>query len=131
MRQHFFVTCAAVAIHLAVTLVPAAAETAVTPVLTTAIQGMPNTEANVVLFDVDPGWKTPHHIHPGQLFVYILEGTLHLEVDGAEPVDYSAGEAFYELPNLSMTGANLSVTERAKFVAFQFGEAGQPLMVAQ
>lgn len=131
MRRHLFTACAAGAAYLAVALVPAAAETAITPVLRTAIQGMPNMEANVVLFDVDPGWKTPYHIHPGQLFVYVLEGTLHLEVDGAEPVDYNAGEAFYELPNLGMTGSNLSTTERAKFVAFQFGEAGQPLMVAQ
>lgn len=92
---------------------------------------MPNTEAKILLFDVDPGWKTDHHIYPGQLFVYILEGTLQLDVDGAEPAVYTAGEAFYELPNLGMVGSNLSTTERAKFVVFQFGEAGQPLMIAQ
>ena len=102
-----------------------------TPVLNTAIEGMPNTEANIVLFDVDPGWKTDHHIHPGQLFVYIMEGGLRLEVDGQEPAEYVAGEGFYELPNIGMVGGNLSATERAKFIVFQFGEAGKPLMVAQ
>ena len=54
-----------------------------------------------------------------------------MEVDGQEPVEYTAGDAFYELPNLGMVGSNLSTTERAKFIVFQFGEAGQPLMVAQ
>jgi quercetin dioxygenase-like cupin family protein len=131
MTQNILVTCVAVAAHLAVAVAPATAETAITPVLTSAIQGMPNTEAKILLFDVDPGWRTDHHIHPGQLFVYVLEGSLHLEVDGENSVDYSAGEAFYELPNHGMIGANLSATERAKFVVFQFGEAGQPLMIAQ
>lgn len=131
MRSTFCVTSAAFAIQMAVTLVPAVAETVITPVLTTPIEGMPNTEAKVLLFDVDPGWKTDHHIHPGHLFVYILEGGLQLDVDGAQPVAYSAGDAFYELPDHGMVGANLSATERAKFVVFQFGEAGQPLMIAQ
>lgn len=131
MRLRRVAACAAVGTLLGVGLTSAAAETMTTPVLNTTIEGMPNTEANIVLFDVDPGWKTDHHIHPGQLFVYMLEGTLHLEVDGKDPVDYSAGEAFYELPNLGMVGGNLSTTERAKFIVFQFGEAGQPLMVAQ
>ena len=46
--------CAAVGVVLGVAMTPAAAENMVTPVLNTAIEGMPNTEANVVLFDVDP-----------------------------------------------------------------------------
>ena len=131
MTIRIVAACAAVGAVLGVATTPVAAETMATPVLNTAIQGMPNTEANVVLFDVDPGWKTDHHIHPGQLFVYIMEGGLRLEVDGQEPVEYSAGDAFYEVPNLGMVGSNLSATERAKFIVFQFGEAGQPLMVAQ
>lgn len=110
---------------------PALAETMMKPALKTMLAGMPNMEANVVVFDVDPGWKTDHHIHPGQLFVYIMEGGLRLEVDGQETVEYTAGEAFYEMPNIGMTGMNLSTTERAKFVVFQFGDPGKPIMVPQ
>lgn len=131
MRQNPIATFVAVTALISCTFAPAAAETTLTPVLTAPIQGMPNTEAKIILFDVDPGWKTDHHIHPGQLFVYVLEGALKLDVDGAEPAVYSAGEAFYEIPNLGMVGANLSATERARFVVFQFGESGQPLMIAQ
>jgi quercetin dioxygenase-like cupin family protein len=131
MRLRIAAACAAIGTLLCVGLEPATAETMATPVLNTAIEGMPDTEANIVLFDVDPGWKTDHHIHPGQLFVYMLEGTLHLDIDGQEPIDYTAGEAFYELPNVGMTGANMSTTERAKFVVFQFGATGAPLMVSQ
>jgi quercetin dioxygenase-like cupin family protein len=131
MTIRIVAACAAAGAVLGVAMTPAVAETMATPVLNTAIEGMPNTEANIVLFDVDPGWKTDHHIHPGQLFVYIMEGGLRLEVDGQEPAEYVAGEGFYELPNLGMVGGNLSATERAKFIVFQFGEAGKPLMVAQ
>ncbi len=131
MTIRIVAACAAVGAVLGVAKTPAVAETMATPVLNTAIEGMPNTEANIVLFDVDPGWKTDHHIHPGQLFVYIMEGGLRLEVDGQEPAEYVAGEGFYELPNIGMVGGNLSATERAKFIVFQFGEAGKPLMVAQ
>ncbi len=131
MRLRIGAACAAVSAILGAALSPAAAETMTTPVLNTVIKGMPDTEANIVVFDIDPGWKTEHHIHPGQLFVYILEGGLRLEIDGRDPVEYSAGEAFYEEPNLGMVGSNVSATERAKFVVFQFGETGQPLMVAQ
>jgi len=129
MTKRITAACAAAALALGAGLAPASAETMTTPALKTMIEGMPNTEANVVVFDVDPGWKTEHHYHPGQLFIYVMEGTLHVEFDGQEPRDYSAGEAFYETPNLSMVGGNASTTERAKFVVFQFGEPGQPIMV--
>ncbi|WP_439155994.1 cupin domain-containing protein [Yoonia sp.] len=131
MRKRAFATVVAAIALCGISLAPAVAETTLTPVLTTPIQGMPNTEAKILLFDVDPGWRTDHHIHPGQLFVYILEGSLQLDVDGTDPVVYSAGEAFYELPDLGMVGSNFSATDRAKFVVFQFGEAGKPLMIAQ
>lgn len=129
MTKRITAACAAAALALGAGLAPASAETTTTPALKTMLEGMPNTEANVVLFDVDPGWKTEHHYHPGQLFVYVMEGTLHVEVDGEEPRDYSAGEAFYETPNVSMVGSNASTTDRAKFVVFQFGEPGKPIMV--
>lgn len=71
------------------TLLPAMADTTSTPVLKTLLEGMPGTEANIVLFDIDPGWKTEHH-HPGHVFVYVLEGAIHLEIDGQDPMDFSA-----------------------------------------
>lgn len=131
MSKRAYETFVAAVALCAIPLSPALAETTLTPVLTIPIQGMPNTEAKILMFDVDPGWKTDHHIHPGHLFVYILEGSLQLDVDGSDPVVYSVGEAFYELPDLGMVGSNFSTSDRAKFVVFQFGEAGKPLMIAQ
>ena len=131
MKRNIVNACAASAVAVGMLFAPtvSAAETMTTPVLKTMLEDMPNTEAVVVLFDVEPGWATDHHFHPGHLFVYMLEGTLRLEVDGQEPVEYHAGEAFYELPNVGMVGTNASAMERAKFVVFQFGEVGKPIMV--
>ncbi|MFW8635268.1 cupin domain-containing protein [Cribrihabitans pelagius] len=128
MIRQLLSASAALGAAAALVLAPASAETKSEPILKTMVEGMPGTEANIVAFDVDPGWQTEHHMHPGHLFVYVLEGGLRLEIDGQEPVDYSAGEAFYEMPGVGMVGANASASERAKFVVFQFGEAGKPLM---
>jgi len=103
----------------------------VTPLLKQEIQGMENMEANIALFEVDPGFETERHIHPGHVFVYVLEGTIEIDAEGEDPVRVSAGEAAYELPNLPMVGRNTSSTEGARFVLFQVGEAGKPLMVDQ
>jgi quercetin dioxygenase-like cupin family protein len=60
-----------------------------------------------------------------------LEGAIEIDVDGEDPLVVSAGEAIYETPNKPMVGRNASSTEGARFVVFQVGEAGKPLMVAQ
>ena len=99
-----------------------------TPVLKTNLQGMDGMEANIALVEVDPGFQTERHIHTGHVFVYVMEGTVEIDLDGQEPVRVSAGEAVYELPNKAMVGRNASSTEGARFVVFQIGEAGKPLM---
>ena len=103
----------------------------VTPLLKQEIQGTEKMEVNIALFEVDPGFQTERHIHPGHVFVYVLEGTIEVDAEGQDPIQVSAGEAAYELPNLPMVGRNSSSTEGARFVVFQVGELGKPLMVDQ
>lgn len=103
----------------------------VTPVLKTDLHGMDGMEANVVLFEVDPGFQTERHIHTGHVFIYVLEGTVEIDLDGQDTIRASAGEAVYELPDMPMIGRNASSTEGARFVVFQIGPTGKPLMVPQ
>lgn len=110
---------------------PAVADSETTPVLKQQLQGLDGMEANIVLFNVEPGFETERHIHPGHVFVYVLEGEIEVAVEGEEPVRASAGEAFYELPNKPMVGRNVSSTQGARFIVFQVGEAGKELMIAQ
>lgn len=95
-------------------------------------QALPNDmEANIVLIKADPGFETVRHIHPGHVFLYVLEGSVELDVEGEDPVRVSAGEAVYEQQNKPMTGRNLSATDDARLIVFQLGEAGAPMQVDQ
>jgi quercetin dioxygenase-like cupin family protein len=101
----------------------------VTPLLKQAIQdGM---EVNILRLEAEPGFATERHLHPGHVFVYVLEGEVELLVDGEDPVRLSAGEAGYEEPDKPMVGRNASSTEGVSAIIFQVGEAGKPLQVAQ
>lgn len=98
-------------------------------VLKSELHGAQLDEANIVHFEVEPGWETARHIHPGHVFVYVLEGTLEIDVEGEPQRTVSAGGAFHELPDKPMVARTATATEGAKFVVFQVGPAGEPIMV--
>jgi len=102
---------------------------AVTKLLNTPLAGIAGKEANVVLFDVGPGWKIDNHFHPGHVIVYMLQGSIKIEVEG-EPVHVlGPGDLLYELPDRNMVANNISSTKGAKFLVFQIGDIGEPLTV--
>ncbi|WEX08655.1 cupin domain-containing protein [Chelativorans sp. AA-79] len=82
-----------------------------------------------MVFDVGPGWETQRHIHPGHVFVYVTEGTIDVDVEGEDLRTVSAGEAFYELPDKPMVARTASADEGARFIVFQVGPTGQPIML--
>ncbi len=98
-------------------------------VLKSELHGAALDEANIVRFEVEPGWASERHIHPGHVFVYVTEGTLEIDVEGEPQRTVSAGEAFHELPDKPMIARAATATEGAKFVVFQVGPAGEPIMV--
>lgn len=102
-----------------------------TKVLQSELLGEPGREANIVTFDVEPGWRTERHVHPGHVFVYVTDGTIEVDVEGEEPRSVSAGQAFYEVPDKPMVARTASAEEGARFVVFQIGPAGEPIMVSR
>ena len=133
-RFNVLLGTAAVVLSLAVALQgPASAggDQKVTKVLNAALQDMSGKEANIVLFEVGPGWTIKRHFHPGHIFVYVLEGALEIDVEGRELSRIEAGGAFHEIPDRPMTAKNVSASEGARFVVFQVGEQGKPLTVYQ
>ncbi len=131
MHNLLIATFATAGLVAASALGAAAQDAETTQVLKTELQGEEGREANIVRFDVGPDWETDRHIHPGHVFVYITEGSIEVDVEGKEPQTYSAGEAFYELPDLPMVARTASTDEGAKFIVFQVGPTGEPIMVAQ
>jgi len=97
--------------------------------LNTPLAGIAGKEANVVLFDVGPGWTIANHFHPGHVFVYMIRGSIKIEVEGEPAQVIGPGDILYELPNRNMVANNISSTKGAKFLVFQVGDIGKPLTV--
>ncbi len=104
-------------------------KTAITKLLNQPLEGMAGQEANVVLFEVTPGWTIANHTHPGHIFVYMLQGSIKIEVEGQPAEVLAPGDVLYELPGPNMVANNISSTKGARFLVFQVGEIGKPLTV--
>jgi quercetin dioxygenase-like cupin family protein len=101
----------------------------VTGLLNMPLSDIAGKDSNVVLFEVEPGWTIANHFHPGHIFLYMIEGSIKIEVDGEEPAIIEAGQAIYEVQDVNMVANNLSSTDGAKFVVFSVGDIGDPLLV--
>jgi len=100
-----------------------------TPLLVTPLAGMESKEVNILHISVPPGFVTPKHFHPGQLFIYVVEGAVTIEVEGEVPIKLGPGDVIQEPSGKTMVGKNLSSTHGAELVVFQIGDKGKPLMV--
>ena len=75
-----------------------------------------------------PGATGTKHRHPGPTFVYVLEGAVEIELEGAPSKTYRAGESFYEEPHQLHIGTrNASQTEAARILAYHLSHKGEPL----
>ena len=102
---------------------------AVKSLLKTPLTGVAGKEANIVLFNVGPGWKISNHFHPGHVFVYMIRGSIKIEVEGKPARVISPGDVLHELPDRNMVANNISSTKGARFLVFQVGDIGKPLTV--
>ena len=100
-----------------------------TVLLRTDLAGTEGQEGVVWLIEIAPGAATGKHYHPGQEFVYVLEGAGHTEVEGKPPVTVKAGEALYLPPRQVHNTTNTSATAPAKALVVYVGAKGQPLVV--
>lgn len=101
----------------------------ITTLVKSALAGVEGKEAQVKHYECPPGWVGSKHYHPGHVFVYVLEGSIIVDVEGMAPRTVGPDEVFHELPNRVMQARNASATDRLKFVAFQVGDEGTPLTV--
>jgi quercetin dioxygenase-like cupin family protein len=98
----------------------------VVPLTTKDLSGIAGKEATMLTVEYPPGGATPPHRHDSHVFVYVLEGSIIMQVDGREPVTLKPGETFYEGPqDIHRTSANASATEPAKFLVFIVKDKGK------
>lgn len=105
------------------------AEPVITGLMNMPLSDIAGKDSNVVLFEVGPSWEIANHFHPGHIFIYVLEGSIKVEVDGMEAQIVGAGEVAYEAPDMNMVASNVSSTEGARFVVFTVGDIGEPVTV--
>ncbi len=99
-----------------------------TALLTADLAGMPGKEVYMGITEFAPGAASGKHYHPGNEFLYVLEGTLTSEDAGKAPVTYKAGQVFHRSPKMVHEGKNLT-TAPVRSLVFHVGEKGQPRVV--
>ena len=90
----------------------------------------PAKEVTMITVEYPPGGADPVHRHNAQAFVYVLEGSVVMQVKGGKEVTLTPGQTFYEGPDdLHLVGRNASKTMPAKFLAILVKDKGAPLLV--
>ena len=56
-------------------------------------------ELSMITIEYPPGSVDPVHTHHAQALVYVLEGTIVMQVRGGAPVTLAPGQTFYEGPD--------------------------------
>ena len=107
-----------------------AEEAKVTDLFSKDLANLPGKEGLMITVDYPPGSIDPIHRHNAHAFVYVLEGTIVMQVRGGKEVTLTAGQTFYEGPDdVHVVGRNASKTKPAKFVVFLVKDKGAPVFV--
>lgn len=85
-------------------------------------------EVEMLTVTYPPGGSSPPHRHDAQVFVYVLEGTLNMQVQGKAVVTLHPGETFYESPDdIHAVSANASNAAPAKFLVVMVRDKNRPV----
>ena len=107
-----------------------AQEAKVTDLMSKDLTEFPGKEGLMIIVEYPPGSSDPIHRHNAHAFVYVLEGTIVMQVRGGKEVTLTTGQTFYEGPNdVHVVGRNASKTKPAKFVVFFVKDKGAPVLV--
>ena len=107
-----------------------AQEAKVAPLMSKDLTECPGKEGVMITVEYPPGHSDEIHRHNAYVFVYVLEGSVVMQVRGGKEVTLTPGQTFYEGPDdIHLVGRNASKTKPAKFVAFFVKTKGAPILV--
>ena len=107
-----------------------APQASVTSLTSKDLPEFPGKEVLMITVDYPPGSIDPIHRHNAHAFIYVLEGSIIMQVKGGKEVTLTPGQTFYEGPNdIHVVGKNASSTKPAKFVVFFIKDKGAPVLV--
>ena len=93
------------------------------------LAGVPGKELAMISVEYAPGESSPAHTHDAQALLYVLEGSIVMQVKGKAPVTLTPGQTFYEGPDdVHIVSRNASQTAPAKYVVFLAKGKGAPIL---
>ena len=99
--------------------VPAFSQATVDSLFQADVADVTNQEIVVLEVNYAAGNDSPVHRHNAHTIVYVLEGTVIMQVKGSEPQTLGPGDVFYENPDdIHSMSRNASNTEPAKILVF-------------
>jgi len=107
-----------------------AQEAKVTPLMSKDLKDFPGKEGVLITVEYPPGATDPIHRHNAHAFVYVLEGSIVMQLKGGKEVTLTPGQTFYEGPDdVHIVGRSASKTKPAKFVVFLVKNKDAPVLV--
>ena len=107
-----------------------AQEAQVTPLMSKDLPDFPGKDGLMITVVYPPGASDPVHRHNADAFLYVLEGSIVMQVKGGKEVTLTPGQTFYEGPgDIHVVGRNASNTKPAKFVVFLLKKKDAPVLI--
>jgi quercetin dioxygenase-like cupin family protein len=102
----------------------------VTSLMSKVMTDVSGKEGLLITVEYPPGGSDPIHRHNAHAFLYVLEGSVVMQVKGGKQVTLTPGQTFYEGSNdVHIVGRNASNTKPAKFLVFLVKDNGAPVLV--
>ena len=109
---------------------PLMAQETVTPIMTHPLADASGKEVLMYTVDFPPGFSSPVHRHDAQVSLYVLEGSVVMQVKGGKETTLGPGQSFCENPNdIHVVSRNASSSKPAKFLVFLIKKKDAPLVI--
>lgn len=127
------ITAAAIACStFAVFTANASEDVAVKSLLAKPLPELPGKEVLMLTVTFAPGAADPVHRHDAHGFIYVLEGSIVMQLKGGKEMTVNPGETFYEGPNdVHVVGRNASTTQPARFLVLLVKKQGAPILTVE
>jgi len=107
-----------------------AQEAKVTSLMSKDLPDNPSKEMLMIIVEHAPGGSNPSHRHNAHAMVYVLEGSIVMQVKGGKQITLTPGQSFYEGPaDIHVVDRNASSTKPAKFLVVLIKDKGAPALV--
>jgi quercetin dioxygenase-like cupin family protein len=107
-----------------------AQEAKVTSLMSKDLKDFPGKEGLLITVEYPPGATDPIHRHNAHAFVYVLEGSIVMQLKGGKEVTLTPGQTFYEGPDdVHIVGRSADKTKPAKFLVWLIKDKGAPVFV--